>query len=74
MNTNMTDRYILVNIYNFRWEEMYSQQAEIGESDIIIKVDKELSEKLVSGIYYCVVKICSEESAFIKDKFMISII
>lgn len=74
MNTNMTDRYILVNIYNFRWEEMYSQQAEIGESEIIINVNKELSEKLASGVYYCTVKICSEESAFLKDKFMISII
>lgn len=70
---DMTDKYILVNIFNFRWEQVYCQQSEVNESSIRLTVDDELSKKLVSGIYYCTVKICSEDSCLLKDKFMISI-
>ena len=73
IHRDMKDSYVLVEIFNFRWEPIYSQQSEIGESTIFIDVNEELSNKLQTGIYYCTVKICSEESCLLKDKFMISI-
>jgi hypothetical protein len=73
IHRDMTNKYILVNIYNFRWEEVYSKQSNIGESSISIVVDEEFSKLTPSGIYYCTVKICGQDDSLIKDKFMISI-
>lgn len=73
INRDMTNSYITVNIFNFRWESVYIQQSEIGQSTICIEVNEELSKTLTSGIYYCTVTIHSEDNSFLKDKFMISI-
>ena len=73
LHTDMTNKFILVDIFNFRWEKMYSQQSEMNESNISISVNEELSKKLLSGVYYCTVKICSEGSALLRDKFAILI-
>ena len=74
INTDMTNKYILLNIFNFRWESIYEQESKIGESSITINVNEEISKKLTPGIYYCTVKICSEDTCQIKNKFMIWII
>lgn len=73
INTDMTDAYIQMNIYNFRWENIYSQNGEIGESDIVLHIDNEMSETLKPGVYYVTLKICSEKEHFVKSRFMINI-
>ena len=73
INTDMTNAHIQLDIYNFRWENIYTQNGEIGESDIVLKIDGEISKMLRPGIYYLTLKICSEERQFIKSRFMINI-
>ena len=73
INTDMTDAYIQLDIYNFRWENIYTQNGEIGQSDIVLKINEEISDILKAGIYYLTLKICSENKNFIKSRFMINI-
>lgn len=47
--TKMTAKVV---IENFRHEEIYSKEYELSDGSITIDIDKELSEKLVKGIYY----------------------
>ena len=73
INTDMTDAHIQLDIYNFRWENIHTQNGEIGESDIVLHIDEEISKLLKPGVYYVTLKICSEETQFIKSRFMINI-
>ena len=73
MSVNMTNKHISVEIYNHRWELLYSKDGSVGESSIDIVVDEELSETLKAGAYFCLVKIISPDSSIVKDKFIISI-
>ena len=73
VNTDMTDKYIQLDIFNFRWEKVHSTTSANNESIIVLKIDEEMHKKLPSGIYYITLKICSEDSVQLKDKFMVSI-
>lgn len=73
VNTDMTDKHIELGIYNFRWEKVYSQIGKIGNSDIVLQIDEEMSNILRPGVYYVTLKICSEETQTIKSRFMINI-
>lgn len=71
--TDMTNKYIKLDIYSFRWELIHSIQNDNNDSNITLKVDKELSKKLIPGLYYATLNICSETSQFLKSKFKIAI-
>ena len=73
INKDMTDKYIQLDIFNFRWENIHSVKADEGQQIIVLKIDEELNKKLSSGIYYITLKICSETSVELNNKFMISI-
>ena len=48
----MKDKHVNITIYNFRMEPIHTEVFD-GTSTVTLKVTKELSEKLVKGIYYC---------------------
>lgn len=73
IQTDMTDKYIELDIFNFRWEKVHSVISSSNQSNIVLKIDDEMNKKLTSGIYYMTVKICSENSVQLKNKYMISI-
>ena len=73
INTDMIDNHIELDIYNFRWEKIYSKTGETGKSNIVLQIDEEMSEILKPSVYYVIVKICSEETQYIKSRFMINI-
>lgn len=73
INTDMTNAYIQLDIYDFRWNNVYTQNGNIGKSDIVLNIDDEISKILKPGVYYVTLKICSEEEQFIKSRFIISI-
>jgi hypothetical protein len=45
-------------IYNFRHEPIFTKTLA-GSSEVTIVIDKELSDKLVKGIYYCSLKLAN---------------
>ena len=57
----LKDKNILFKIYNFRYEEIYTQ-GFTGSSKIIVPITRELSEKLLKGIYYCSLSVHSGET------------
>lgn len=48
----LKDKTIEFLIYNFRMEPIYSHKVH-GSSKVIVTIGKELSAKLVKGVYYC---------------------
>ena len=48
----LKNKTIIITLYNFRFEAIHEQSFN-GNSQIIFKIDDELSKKLVKGIYYC---------------------
>lgn len=48
----MADKYVSVQIFNFRMEQIAIKTFN-GAQQIVFPIDKELSEKMVKGIYYC---------------------
>lgn len=61
---------IKFNIYNFRWEEVYSKEF-LPSQDFNIFIDKELSDKLVSGIYNCSVDFYTNNSFYTDGTFVL---
>ena len=53
---NMKDKTLKVELYNFRWESIKTF-TQIGQNEIVVSVDKYLSEELKPGVYYCIVKV-----------------
>lgn len=72
MFKNMTDKSILVQIYDRRWELVKSFENS-GLNQITCRFDKDIYETIKSGIYYCIIKILGEDSCEIKSKFTIVI-
>ena len=50
------DKTIEISLYDFRREKIYSQTFA-GSTRVILTIDRELSERLTKGIYYCSVKV-----------------
>lgn len=40
LRPDMTDKYIEFNLYDFRYDKIYSQVSDVGESSLIINTDK----------------------------------
>lgn len=57
----LVDKIATLNIYNFRMNIIYSKTISAAET-IHISIDKELSEKMVKGIYYCSLEISNNNS------------
>ena len=50
-----------VTIFNFRWEAI--QSFEVVADDVIsVEINKEISAKLIKGIYYCTVEVGNDEN------------
>ena len=56
----LKDKLYGFKLYNFRYEEIYTQVGQ-ARDNIIINIDKELSNKLVKGIYYCSLDISGKD-------------
>lgn len=52
----LKDKLYAVKLYDFRFNEVYTQVGQASDN-IIVSIDKELSQKLVRGIYYCSLEI-----------------
>jgi hypothetical protein len=52
----LSDKSAKITIYNFRMEPIYVYTVK-ASTNIIMSITKELSEKLVKGIYYCSLEI-----------------
>ena len=70
LSPDMTDTTFVVDIYNFRWEPVYSISS-LGATDISVYINKDLSETFKPGIYYSVLKLQGIDDAVIKDKIML---
>lgn len=48
----LKDKYISVTIFNFKMKPVYTVTFK-GDPKIILSIDKDISSKLLKGIYYC---------------------
>ncbi len=56
----LKDKSIEVSLYNFRHEVIHTEVFK-GTSRVILNITKELSQKLLRGIYYCSLTVCSKD-------------
>lgn len=68
--TDMNNKYIHFNIFNFRWESIYEKNGNIGESELSVSIDESLSEILVPGVYYVIISIGSDAVKRLFEKYM----
>ena len=68
-----SDMTAKVIIENFRHEKIYSTSGSVSEGYMIIDVDKELSEKLIQGIYYCYVILSNSEKEIVDKKYTFTV-
>ena len=57
----MKDKQVTVQLYNFRHEPLVLK-TYAGSTKIIFAIDKEMSEQLVKGVYYCTLTIWSGDT------------
>ena len=57
---DMSDKSIEVNICNFRKEVIYTETFS-GQTSVKVNIDKDLSKKLLKGIYYITFSIVGED-------------
>lgn len=62
-STYLKDKKVEVTLYNFRNEPICKKLYDAAPT-IVFNIDKELSEQLVRGVYYCSVTVFNEEVAF----------
>ena len=55
----LADKNIELQLLNFRFEPIHTEQFK-GTSRIIFTIDKELSAKIVKGVYYCSLTVVSD--------------
>ena len=73
INRDMTNKYVQLNIFNFKWEPLLEFKSDIGQSQIQLKMDEAITEQLKPGTYYSTLKIVGEDECKLKDKFTIII-
>ena len=66
---NMKNKTLKVELYNFRWESIKTF-TQTGQNEIVVSVDKDTSEELKPGVYYCLVKVQGDEDTAVKQKTM----
>lgn len=59
----LKNKYVQFCLYNFRREPIYSVTFQ-GKPKVIVGIDKELSKKLLRGIYYCSLSVFDDEVNF----------
>lgn len=59
----LKDKQVTVTLYNFRMEPVCSKVFSASPR-VIFTIDKELSSRLVKGIYYCSVTVSNEEVCY----------
>lgn len=67
-----SDKFIEFSINNFRREKIYSTTIPCAQ-EVPLVIDSDLSNKLISGIYYCTVAILSASDKYIDGEFIILI-
>lgn len=60
INRDMTDKVLSVEIFNFRWEKIHTFTS-MNAQKIVCDFNSEISNSLLRGLYYCVVKVCSND-------------
>lgn len=55
-NDYLKDKSVIVTLYNFRMEEIYNQ-IFAGTTRVRLEIDKQFSESLSKGVYYCSLKV-----------------
>ena len=73
IQSDMTNRYSQLNIYNFKWENILEAKSDVGASTVYLDINEETSKLLKPGIYYCTLKIVGKDDCRIKNKFTIVI-
>lgn len=69
---DMNGKSLLGEILNFRQEVIYAQQFDnVNEAEI--EINKELSEKLTTGIYYCRASVVAENTSYMYKQYMIHV-
>ena len=58
----LSDKKVEVTIYNFRLEPI-CQKVYPGSTTIVFPIDKELSESMPKGIYYCSLRVFTETTS-----------
>lgn len=62
----LKDKEFRIEIYNFRYEQIYTQTVEAANV-INFAIDEELSAKMVKGVYYCRVCVLKNDSVIYLD-------
>ena len=65
--TDMSNKIVEVNIYNFRWELMHSFKAS-NTNKIVCKIDTTLTENMPRGVYYCTVRVTGNSTSILRKK------
>ena len=72
MVKDMTGKTMRVDFYNFRWELIYSYEAN-DTSTISYHIDDDFYKAMGSGIYYTTIRAIDEESSKLMKKFILEI-
>lgn len=67
LSPDMAGKKLSLYVYNFRHDLMHTFTSE-NSNILTCKVDAELSEKFIPGVYYCILKLSDEDEKMI-DKF-----
>ena len=67
---DMTDKELVVELYNFRWELLHSFSKQ-GAIDISVDIGKDISATLKPGIYYSLLKVTGINSSDVRQKTML---
>ena len=73
LDRDMKNKSIKVDIYDFRWNHIHTFENS-NSANIECEFTKELSDKIARGIYYCTIRIVTENSNENIDKFILSVI
>lgn len=66
---DMQGKTLQVDLFNFRWEHLHTF-SNLDAIDIECDIDKDISEQLIPGVYYCTLKVIEGNAVELKDKFM----
>lgn len=73
IHSDMANKYAQLNIYDFRWNELFEVKSDVGNSKVFLDINKENSEKLKPGTYFCTLKIVGEKDCLLKHKLILII-
>lgn len=71
IDKDMSNKALQVDIFTYKWEKIQSF-SQLNTNTIIIPISLDLG--LIPGVYYVVVKSIDDESTYVENKFIISVI